>query len=288
MYFRLIFLFLLLVNSATAQIQPKFGLRAGVNISGMAAQSEIGDSSQRLEKFKVSPKIAVAVSMHLPFSKRFGLGIEAAFTQRGATYEYESPTSYLKVPSSGMLFEGHRRRVGMNVINGYVEVPVLFLAEPIEDRLMFEFGPSIGFLVSSRALGALKYTDPDHPTQIVEYDIDYRFLKDTVGGVIGSGTRTGKVDGTTITVPSSIGAYYFAPEKKGTFYNIVDFGLNMGVSLYFTKGLRIGARGYVGLLDITNNKMDFDQRTLDTNKNFILRSDRDTNWGLQFFIGLQF
>lgn len=291
MFFRLAFLCcwsMLLSNAVFAQLDVKFGLRAGANFSGFSAPSEMGDSSQRLEQFKMSTKIAVAASVRFNFTKRIGLATEIAFSQRGYYYRFNSYDAYLKVPTNGTLFKGHQRRIGMNVVNGYIEVPILFLAEAIDDRLLIEFGPSIGFLISSRALGTSKYIDPDYPNQFMEYDLNYSYMKDTVGKVINPTVRTGKIDGTTIPYPTTVGAYYFSNAKNGNFFNVVDLGVNLGVSYYFTQGLRMGVRGYYGLLDATNNKMDVDLDDLDENNNYILRKDRDVNWGLQLFVGLQF
>lgn len=285
--------------SAQAQIDFKFGFRAGATVSNMFGPSETDDQGNELDKYKFSARICVGGTASMPFNDRFGLGAEVLFSQKGSLYRFESDNSYLKLAgtvanaSTSQTFQGHKRIMSMNITNSYVEIPLTFYAYAIKDRLMFDFGPSISFLVTSRALGILKYgiidNDNPDPTQFLELELDYRSLSDDAAALATSAVdKTGKLDQTTITYPSRIGAYYLFDEKKGSLFNSVDFGLNVGASLFFTKGLRVGARAYYGLLDVTNNNYDVQQKSLDANREFILRKDKDTNFGIQMFIALQF
>jgi hypothetical protein len=254
-----------------------------------------------MELFKSTTKIGAAATFFIPFNKRLGLYSELAFVQRGMYYRFEGP-SYLRLPNyqnqGELFFKGHNRVHGMNISNGYLEIPALFYFKPIENRLHLEFGPSVAFLVSSRAMGTIKYTDPDHPNNIVEMDLNYRYMKDELGATastftnfgtaLPSGTRTGRIDGTTISYPQSIGAYYFNSAKDGSYFRVMDFGLNLGASFYFTPGVRVGARAYYGLMDVSNNFYDESKSQLDANDQPVKRSDFDRNFGVQLFIGLQF
>ncbi len=295
------FIVFLLGAAATvnAQIDFKFGFRAGATLSDMFGASEKDDLGNGLEKFKLTTRICVGGTIAMPLTDRFGLSAEVLFSQKGALYRFEGDNSYLKLsgtvanPNSSQIFQGNKRILSMNITNGYVEVPITFYAYAIKDRLLFDFGPSVSFLVTSRSLGILKYgiiddVNPD-PADYLEIELDMRSLSDEPAALADAAIdKTGKLDQTTIAYPSRIGAYYNFAESKGPLYNKVDFGLNVGASLFFTKGLRVGARCYYGLTDVTNNKYDVSQKALDANKEFIYRKDKDTNFGVQLFIALSF
>ncbi len=282
-----------------AQIDFKFGFRAGATISQMFGPSEKNTDGNNLESYKSTARICVGGTFSMPLTDRIGLGAEVLFSQKGALHRFEAENSFLRLDgtvsdmSSSQIFTGHKKIRSINITNGYVEIPVTFYAFAIKDRLMFDFGPSISFLVSSRSLGIMKYgviddINPD-PADFLEIELDYRGLSDDAGALAdGALDKTGKLDQTTISYPSRIGAYYNFDEKKGTIFNTIDYGLNFGASLFFTQGLRVGTRIYYGLADVTNNNYDIQLSNLDTNREFILRKDRDRNFGIQLFIALQF
>jgi hypothetical protein len=277
----------------------KFGFRAGAALTTIFGPSEKDDSGNSLESYNLAARICVGGTVSLPFNDRFGIGAEVLFSQKGAMHRYESDNSYLKLkgsvadPGSEQTFFGHKKILSKNITNGYIEVPLTFYAFAIKERLMFEFGPSVSFLISSESLGILKYgiIDPNNPNaaDFLEMEIDYKAYQDQAGAfAAGAVDKSGKLDQTSIVYPSKIGSYYFFDEKRGNLTNMIDFGLNFGASFFFTKGLRIGTRVYYGLTDVTNNIYDINQKNLDTNNQFILREDNDTNFGIQLFIGLQF
>jgi hypothetical protein len=284
--------------SAEAQIDYKFGFRAGATVSQMFGPMEKDAAGNSLESNKMTARICVGGTFSMPFNDHIGLGAEVLFSQKGALNRFEADNSYLRLDgtvsnmNSTQTFSGHKRIRSVNITNGYVEIPVTFYAFAIKDRLMFDFGPSISFLVSSRSLGILKYgvidpVNPD-PADFLEIELDLRGTDDA--GALGDRAvdKTGKLDQTTIIYPSKIGSYYNFNEKKGSLFNTLDYGLNFGASLFFTKGLRVGTRVYYGLADVTNNNYDVQQSSLDANREFIFKKDRDTNFGVQLFIALQF
>jgi len=283
---------------AEAQIDYKFGFRAGATISQMFGPKETDLAGNSLEDYKMTARICVGGTFSMPFNDHIGLGAELLFSQKGALHRFESDNSYLRLDgtvsnmNSSQIFTGHKKIRSVNITNGYVEIPLTFYAFAIKDRLMFDFGPSISFLVSSRSLGILKYgvidpVNPD-PADFLELELDLRGNDDAGALADRAVDKTGKLDQTTIIYPSRIGSYYNFNEKKGTLFNTLDYGLNFGASLFFTKGLRVGTRVYYGLADVTNNNYDVQQSSLDANKEFILRKDKDNNFGVQLFIALQF
>ena len=293
-------------------LKPKFGLRAGMNISTMLGPQETGTT----EGNRTTVLIGVAGGVKLPLNERIGLIAEVSFVQKGSFYFKEAENSFLKLPefnsqqpityvytNTGGTFtkrtdKNYKKRVGMNVINGYIEVPVLFYAEAIDDKLEFEFGPSIGFLISSQALGTLKFgpedvlnaEEPD-AASFMEMDLDYKFIQDNLGDAYNPTVRTAKIDGSTQSYPTGPSAYYFTDEtERGTQnrFSTVDFGLQFGASYYFSKGLKLGFRLNYSLLDITVDKYDHSFTELNEDGTYKALNHRDANFGCQIFVGLQF
>ncbi|MCP4441516.1 MAG: PorT family protein [Aureispira sp.] len=289
----------------------KFGLRAGTNISTVFGPSEEGAD----EKYKVTAKIVAGALVKIPFNDRFGFMGEVDYIQKGTYHRFEATDSYLKLPGYGnqaeVTYQGNKdwkKIIGVNLINSYVEVPLLFYAQPIKDKLEFEVGPSFSFLVSSVGLGTLKYGEtldneiPD-PSKFFEFDLDYKFFKDKVDEVGNDFAKSAKLNGSTRTYPQGPKAYYFQnyPEtatdpinpndytvKGSTTYSVFDIGINVGASFFFTPGLRIGARANIGLIDISVDKYDISNKELNTDGTFKLTNHFDQNFGVQIFVGLQF
>ena len=96
------------------------------------------------------------------------------------------------------------------------------------------------------------------------------------------------VDGEKVTLPFKAGAYYTLPKVDGSFFNVLDFGLNAGMSLYLNRSLFVGARFTYGLADVTNNDYDYSQLELDGNNQRIPRADTDRNLSIQTSVGFSF
>ncbi len=282
-------LFLLLLQSNLwAQPEIKFGIRAGINLSKTLMPSELDDAGNKLETNSFSPRVVAGITMRAAFTDRLGLLSELNFSQKGSSYRYEGNSYMQFAPPINQTFTGHKRILAINNINGYVEIPVNFYYEVIDNKLSFELGAAAGLLVSSRGLGVLKYIDADRPDELIEYNLDYRYYRDTAGQIKNTDSRRGRIDGINIDHPSSVGAYYFSNEKKGSYFNTFDLSANIGAAYYLTEGLRLGARVQYSLLDISNNAYDVSLYKLDNNNKPIPRKDIDRNFGIQIYLGLQF
>jgi hypothetical protein len=302
--------------SYTTQAQdlfkPKFGLRAGASFSTMFGPKESGVE----ENNKMTVRVAAGGTVKFPLHERFGITAEVVFVQKGTYYSASTENSFLKLPSYGTeqssiygynkvgsLYEkatdkNYKRRVGMNIINAYIEIPVMFYFEAIDDRLEFDLGAGIGFLIDSKALGTIKFGDADvlnadNPdiTQFIEMDLDYKMIKDELGALYDGTAKSAKIDGTTRYYPRGPSAYYFTDvEDKANehIFKTVDLTLQAGVSYYFTPGLRMGLRFSYSFLDITTNKYDYSIKDVNSDGSYIQRNDIDGNLGIQLFVGLQF
>ena len=275
--------------STLAQAQQvKFGLRAGLNIGNIIGEKESDENGMQLETMKAKTRISFAATMKWAWTENFGMFTELGFIQAGGYHRFEGK-SYMRFPeANNQLFVGHQRLQAMNIINGYLQLPLGLYVEAFKKKVVFEGGVTFGLLISSKAWGVLKYTDNTYPDNHIEYNLDYNYLKDKAGQANTSATSSGRVGGNTIYNPTNIGAYYFNPEKEGNYFNRLDFALNVGVAYNLSKGLRLGTRFQYGLLDITNNYYDYSLSKLENNSELIKRNDVDRNIGVQIFVGLQF
>jgi hypothetical protein len=309
----LVFFFVTTVGSHAQDLyKPKFGLRAGASLTSMYGPKELGTD----EIYKTTVRLAAGGTVMLPLHERFGVIAEVVFVQKGAFHALTTNNSFLKMPAYGTeqaFIYGYnrtgntytkrtdinfRRRASLNTINAYVEIPVMFYYELMDDRLQLDLGVGIGFLVDSKGLGTIKFGDaeileaanPD-ASQFIEMDLDYKMLRDDIGELSASTAKTAKIDGTTRYYPRSPAAYYFTDveDKEGqNRFQTIDFTLQTGVSYYFTPGLRVGARFGYSLLDVTTDKYDYSTSDLTEEGEYIERQDRDGNIGVQIFVGLQF
>jgi len=310
--FCLLFLFAVGTTQAQDLFKPKFGLRAGASFSTMFGPQEDGVDEQN----KITVRVAAGGTVKLPLHERFGILAEVMFVQKGTYYSASADNSFLKMPAYGSeqafiygydkvgstynkrTDKNFKRKVGMNIINGYIEVPVMFYFEALDDRLQFDIGAGIGFLISSQALGTIKYgeadiVDSDNPvtSEFIEMDLDYKFIKDEIGATYDAAGKSAKIDGTTRYYPRGPSAYYFTDvtdKANEHVFSIYDVTAQAGVSYYFTPGLRAGLRFSYSLNDITTDKYDYSLKDLNSDGTYIQRNDRDANFGFQLFVGLQF
>ncbi len=310
----LFILVLLTVYDAQSQnlLKPKFGLRAGASFSTIFGPEESGVE----EIHKTTVRVVAGGTVKIPFHERFGINAEVVFVQKGSYFTASADNSFLKLPEfateqpliygynktgntyTKKLDKNYKRRTGMNIINGYIEIPLMFYFEAIDDKLQFDLGASVGFLISSQALGTIKYGDADildatNPdiSQFIEMDLDFKYIKDEIGALYDGTAKSAKIDGTTRYYPRGPSAYYLTDETSKNdlhVYNIFDVGLQAGVSYFFTPGLRVGARVNYSLIDITTNKYDYSMKDLNSDGSYIIREDHDVNFGVQLFVGLQF
>ena len=292
--------------------KPKFGLRAGASFSTMFGPQEEGTEEQH----RLTVRVAAGGTVKFPLHERFGVAAEVMFVQKGSYYTSTAYNSFLKLPAFGTeaaLIYGYeqngntytkrtdrnfKRRMGMNIINGYIEIPVMFYFEAVDDRLQFDVGAGIGFLISSEALGTLKFgeasiLDAENPdlTQFIEMDLDYKFIDNNIGDAYDQNAKNAKIDGTTRYYPRGPSAYYLTDvtDKAGeNAFSLVDFSLQAGVSYYFTPGLRAGLRFTYSFNDITTDKYDYSIKDLNNDGTYKVRNDHDVNFGFQLFVGLQF
>lgn len=315
-FFQLSILILVVLISTTSISQdlfkPKFGLRAGANFSTMFGPSE----ADVTEDYRLGVRIVAGGTIKYPLHEIFGLTAEVMFIQKGAYYSAEASNSFIKLPAFGTEQEivygytkanniytkktdiNYKKKIGLNVINGYIEIPVMLYVEPVDDKLQIDLGLSMGFLISSQALGTVKFGDADildasvpDVSQFIEMDLDFKYINDEIGALYDASSKSAKIDGTTRYYPRGPSAYYLTDlnsKDNENFYSLYDFGLQAGISYYFSPGLKLGLRANYSLLDITTDKYDYSKKDITETGDYIIRNDKDFNFGVQLFVGLQF
>ncbi|MBK7634687.1 MAG: hypothetical protein IPJ13_10625 [Saprospiraceae bacterium] len=93
-----------------------------------------------------------------------------------------------------------------------------------------------------------------------------------------------------MTLARDAGAYYnyASTEMDGKLYNRWDFGLTGGISYFINKGFYFGLKYDFGLMDITNNKMDFLRKKQTKLRAKVLSNHFDRNVGFQASFGFRF
>lgn len=295
---RLTLLTIMIIGLFTSNtIAQEFGsaFRVGLNFSKFIGPSETGVNGD-LEEFTSYTGFHVAGGMVFKLLDNYGVKAEVMFSQIGGRYKYEgesfriyqAPYATETVRSTGT------RTTTLRITNAYIQLPVVGYAKL--GKLEFQLGASLGFLVSSRGAGTLRYEGFDvNGVEVGPYAIslEHNYLKD---GILNEDALLNPnlpkiepflVNGEIITLPTTLSAYDNFSEKDGKFYNTVDVGLIAGVSYYLNKGLFVGFRVNYGLLDATNNFYDVSRKE-SNGLDPISRSDKDTNLSLEASIGFSF
>lgn len=271
-----------------SQDNLSYGIKAGLNFSTLQGPREADLSGAELESggYVTGFNIGVAFNIDI-IEDKFGVAPELSFTQKGGKYRYEGPGFLTLNNTAGnpVTLTGTRKD-GISIVNSYISIPVLLYYKPVS-RLKIAAGMDFGFLVASSGSGETKFTwtDLGNQEQEVIVAFDHNYIKDKPGEATSDVMQTVTFDGggTTLEYPSAVGAYYFNDEDNGNYYNVFDMGLVADLTFYLTKGISLGGRMNYGLMDITNNDVDFSQQN-PTEK----RTDADRNLSFQVSLGFNF
>ena len=285
--FSLLFTLLALAAPLAAQ-DIGFGFRTGLNFNYFVGDKEIGPDGAELESWENSTGFHIGASFNVPITDLVGVRVEVAYHQAGGRIRYEGP-SYFVFPQEGgndVVLNGGTRNSLLNITNSYIQVPVLFYYKPFP-QLELHGGAYAQVLVSATADGQIAYSGPG--VEDFALTVSYNYVQDELDTRPTATTETiGLDNGQTIEVPEAIGAYYFYDERPDGFFNTLDLGLTAGLSYYLNGGLYVGARGYLGLTDATNNDFDRSLQSLDANDTFVARTDQDRLLTMQAMVGFLF
>ncbi|MBK8491483.1 MAG: PorT family protein [Saprospirales bacterium] len=265
-----------------------YGFKAGLNFSTLNGDLEKDDAGVTVEEFNRVTGFHIGVGFSYNFTDYLGARAELMYSQKGVRYQYDGASYDTHTSKTGTPIIGNGiRTTTNNVLNSYIDLPVTVYVRPFE-WLEISVGPSIGFLVGATGAGSTTFsgktiggtTIPEHSLTLA-----YNYLGDETGGADFNNPTTIKIGNQEVELPGNVGAYYDIPRGEGNFFNVLDIGLNAGLSVYLSKTLYLGGRLNYGLSDATNNNYDFSQVKLDADNARIPRSDFDRNVSIQASVG---
>lgn len=277
---------------ATAQwliAQSNFsgGFRAGLTFATLSGPAESTDNGATLENMSLSSGFHVGATFNYKLTDIFGVRGELLYAQKGTNYDYDGESFWIFEPLIGTpVYSAGTRRVSLDVTNSYLEVPLSVYARL--GKIEISGGINPGILIGSRGFGELTYSGRTLlGTTIAPFtmNLEHQYRRDEFRGTVGTEVENRIIEGRPVQIPLSVGAYYEGADDEAKLYNTFDVGLIGGLSFYLSNSLFLGGRVHYGLTDVTNSKQDFARRSLDANRNLILREDNDRNLVLYLSLG---
>jgi hypothetical protein len=269
--------------------QLTYGFRAGLSYSKLLGDQEMDDSGNALDEYRFASGFHIGFSMNYAVTDLFGLRGEVIFTQRGTEYKYDGQSYYfLARRSADQRVILGRRIQDYNISMASFEIPVIayFKVGSFE----FSGGLTAAIISSSTGGGTLDFegvTPSGGTIDPFRITLQYNFNKDEAQQASLS-TIPVRVSGTTLTTPSSVGAYYDFEEKNGNQYNAFDLGVTGGISFYLNEGLYLGGRVTYGLMDADDNQYDISLHKVGPGNAYIYREDKNRHFTIQASIGFLF
>jgi len=279
----LIGLFTCLFSGLSAQ---SFGIRAGLNYTSFSGPLESGVN----EKYSIANGFHFGINYAYNFADKLAFKGELLYTQIGSSYNYDGDSFY-KIPiGNAFVYEKGKSTIEMKISNAYISIP-LTLQWDVSKKIELSAGIYGSFLIGPKGNGTI-YFEKNKDSLFFKQSLIHSYNKDEAGGIATSAAGPSVfVDGKVVTLAKDAGAYYnyLSTEKEGSLYKKYDFGLTGGISYFINRGFYIGLRYDIGLVDITNNKVDYLRKTFDEeNSRFKLSDDFDRNVGFQVSFGFRF
>jgi len=159
--------FLALTTSISAQIKPKYGLSAGLNMSSFSG-------SDKPEGFSSKTGFHIGGFIWNYLSDRISIDAELYYSQMGAKFETAIPT----IDNTIFTLTG-------KVKNDYIRLPILFDYHPAEE-FSIALGPEIGVLLKNKVEydKVINGSTTNNPKNVQQFDaglkakVQYIFAKD--------------------------------------------------------------------------------------------------------------
>ncbi|HFB99432.1 MAG TPA: PorT family protein [Phaeodactylibacter sp.] len=282
-------LFLLTTENTKAQ-DLSYGFRVGLNVSSfLGGDKDVDLNGKEAETISTNTGFHVGGGVRVEFTDLFGIRAELLFTQKGTKRTFDGAAPFIfKDKNGNKILTTGNKAISLNISNAYIDIPVLAYGK-IGKKLELFGGVYAGFLVGSVASGELVYTNgmlagSNNPIDKLDLTLDYNYSKDQPGEIADAVENIEIMVGTeTVEVPNTLTAYYDLETKSGKAFKIFDAGLAGGAAFFINNGLYVSAIANYGLVDVSNNDLDFSNAILDKTRN-----DRDTNLSFQFSIGFSF
>ena len=271
------------------------GIKGGMNFSTIKGNPEAGVD----EKYSYTNGFHFGIEGLYSMNDYFSIGTGIMYTQIGANYNYEGPGYYVFPEEGYYLLKSDHVTYKMNISNSYINLPLNLYFRPVE-KFELKVGGYLGFLINPTATGKMSFGNK------FNQQLKYNYYSDKTPSIYGYRdgylrVKTYDEDNNEIIRQTRkvANAYYqYKPEeyKNESFYNVVDYGINIGANYYFNSSLYLGINLQYGLADITNNKLDRSLKSLvddgdlylNNNDHYIYREDFDTNYNIQTSVGFRF
>ncbi len=262
----------------------KFGVRAGIDFSKFLGELEVGESYDYSNGFHFGINYTYYVTDY------FGFGGEVIYQQKGTKRNFNGSGFYPihKPAESEYTFVDGEMDMSIDISNAYISVPLTVSLKPFS-KLEWFAGVSPNFLILPIGSGSQTFVH-DEETLFFDQTLTYQYYEDTNEEVLFSTFNPAVFCGEdVVNIQGTIGAYYHfdsaAEEEK--MFKWFDLTALTGLNYYYNKSLYLGARVEYGLLDLTNQKVDYSMAERNGNS-FIFRDDRDVQFSIQASIGFKF
>lgn len=263
------------------------GFRAGLTFGTLSGPVESTDAGMALENMSFSSGFHVGATFNYKLTDIFGVRGELLYAQKGTNYDYDGESFWVFEPLIGSpVYSSGTRRVSLDVTNSYLETPLSVYAR--FGKIEISGGVNPGILIGSRGFGELTYSGRTVlGTTIAPFtmNLEHQYRQDVFRGAVGTEVENRIIEGRPIEIPQTAGAYYEGLNNDEKLYRSFDVGLIGGLSFFLNESLFLGGRVHYGLSDVTNTQQDYARRTLDNNRNLILREDNDRNLVLYLSLG---
>lgn len=280
---------LLLFFFSGALLSQSIGVRAGINLSKFSGPLEPGES------YAYSNGFHFGVNYGYKLTSNFMIRGEVLYSQTGTQHKYNGDSYYLIYQNDGSTqFEFGSSEINLDISNGNICVPVV-AAYQIHPKVEIFGGLSFNFLVNPIGRGQIRFESKDNAAGITfRQSLDYRFYEDSYRGAsqltyLGSARPiTILVNGERVSIPKFAGAYYQELNEVPSRFKWFDVALTGGANYFLNKGFYVGARYYLGLVDITRTASDRALGGLNEDYSYIRRNDKDVTTSLELSIGFRF
>ena len=268
------------------------GFKAGINFATMDGPFALGSNGEELESFSYTTGFHVGVNFNVNLTDYFGLRGEIIYGQKGAEYDFngQSFLPFYQADGMGSLIASGTRNTLISITHTYLDLPVSAFIR--FGRLELSGGLALGVLLSSRAVGEVKFTGVSPQGENVNnivFIVDGNYSdKNPFDANNSVNAEEIRIDGTRVSLPELIGTYYDNPNADKSLFNTLDASVQGGLSFYLNQGLFLSFKGYYGLSDVTRNEADYSVMELNNDQSLIFKSDDDKNITLQASVGFHF
>lgn len=280
------------VGSVTVAQEFSYGFKAGLNYSTFRGPLEEDAAGNTVEEYDYTNGFHVGALFNLAFTDLMGLRAELLYSQKGARYRYDGASFQVFTTDSGsrIISEGDKF-ITLKITNSYIDLPVMGYAK-LTDWLEVSLGANVGLLINTTGIGELVYSGTTRNGSNVEefaFTLEYNYFADQTGEAdFTDAADPFVIEGEFVTLPTIVGAYYDQPRGDRGLFNVLDIGLNAGLSFFLNSNLYVGGRVNYGLTDLTNTEYDFSRVSLGPDDQLVTRDDADQNLSIQASVGFSF